>query len=88
MWQEKLRKLQAMRASLSFFLNRELAKGWNGWFSLYQEALHKKASMGGALRHMMNRELSKGWKGWFAMWQEKVHAASVDARFTRLLHQP
>ena len=37
MYEEKMRKLQSMRESLRYFMNRELAKGWNGWFALYQD---------------------------------------------------
>ena len=35
-------------------MNRQLSKGWNGWYALWQDSVRAKASMGGALKHMMN----------------------------------
>ena len=69
-----------MGRALSYFVNRELARGWSGWAAAYAETCAKRDSMRRSLRHMLNRKLSAGWGSWVSMVAERT-------RFLQLLRR-
>ena len=78
-WREatSMRQERAMKTALSFFVNRELARGWVGWRDAWLELVAAKEAMERSLKYMLNRNLSKGWLGWAAMVEERL--AALDA---------
>ena len=48
--------------SVAFFLNRELAKGWNGWRVWYAAFVEARDKMRQSLGRLINRKLSLGWQ--------------------------
>ena len=69
-----------MGRALSFFINRELSRGWMGWRATYEEAARKLSALRRGLSHMLNRKLSAGWGSWTAMVEERQ-------RFLQLLRR-
>ena len=77
-----------MGGALKHMMNRELSKGWRGWFAMYEEKMRKLQSMRESLRYFMNRELAKGWNGWFALYQDAVRArASMGGAIKHMLNR-
>ena len=60
-----------MERAARFLLNRNLAKGWNRWRSVWEETARKLASMRRSLSHLLNRELSRGFVGWVEAAEER-----------------
>ena len=71
-----------MSRALSFFMNRELSRGWVGWHTNWSEIARKRAAMRHGLSHMLNRHLSRGWGAWTEMAVERA------AFLQKLLQQP
>ena len=61
-----------MSKALSYFLNRELARGWVAWHSTWAVLKAKRESMRKSLGHLLNRGLSRGWGAWLEMAQERA----------------
>ena len=61
-------------------MNRELARGWTAWHTMYAEQKRKMESMRRSMSHMLNRELSRGWGAWseMALERKRVHAEAAQ----------
>ena len=61
-----------MSRALSYFVNRELSRGWVGWHSQWAELVRKRESMRRSLGHLLNRQLSRGFGAWLEMAVERA----------------
>ena len=68
-WRERIFGVvdDPMAKAMRYFLNRNLARGWEGWQAIWEAQKAKLESMRRSMSHMLNRELARGFGAWFEM---------------------
>ena len=60
LYEERLRKLRAMKQALLYMIKRGMAKGFVTWFAMWSDRVRKLQAMRRALVYMVKRNLGKG----------------------------